>query len=111
MGLEPDLTWWRHGRCVFVGDCKYKRTSDGADVYQLLAYLTGLDLDEGLLVYAAGEDIDRTATIRAAGKRIHVRTVDVARPPADVLAQVRTLAHLVRRLDADAPGAATTAAS
>ncbi len=26
--LEPDLVWWEGGRCVFVGDAKYKRVKD-----------------------------------------------------------------------------------
>jgi 5-methylcytosine-specific restriction enzyme subunit McrC len=99
--LEPDLTWWTSGVCVFVGDCKYKRTVGtvpNADVYQMLAYLTALHLDEGLLVYAAGEDVPHTVTVAQAGKRVHVRTVDVARRPAEVLACVSELVHLVRRL-------------
>lgn len=25
--MAPDLSWWRSGACVFVGDVKYKRTS------------------------------------------------------------------------------------
>jgi 5-methylcytosine-specific restriction enzyme subunit McrC len=36
--LEPDLTWWSGGRCVFVGDCKYKRANGSvpnADVYRV----------------------------------------------------------------------------
>ncbi|MCA1707459.1 MAG: McrC family protein [Actinobacteria bacterium] len=57
--LEPDLSWWQNDRCVFVGDCKYKRAKvegiPNADLYQLLAYTTALDLPDGLLIYAAGE--------------------------------------------------------
>ena len=26
--LEPDISWWQGDRCVFVGDAKYKRTTD-----------------------------------------------------------------------------------
>ena len=58
--LEPDLSWWTGDRCMFVGDCKYKKTDDtipNADAYQMLAYLTALQLTRGLLVYAAGEDV------------------------------------------------------
>ena len=29
--LEPDLSWWRGGTCVFVGDVKYKRIEDGVE--------------------------------------------------------------------------------
>ena len=59
MRLAPDLTWWDGPTCTFVGDAKYKRADDGhvpnADLYQLLAYATALDLPGGLLAYAQGE--------------------------------------------------------
>ena len=58
-GLKPDLSWWDGATCTFVGDAKYKSLTDrpvpGADLYQLLAYATALDLPGGLLVYAQGE--------------------------------------------------------
>ncbi len=97
--LEPDLSWWVAGQCVFAGDCKYKRavgTVPNADVYQMLAYLTALHLPEGLLVYAAGEDAPRDVVIAPAGKRVHVRTVDIARPPAQVLTDIKILGGLIR---------------
>ena len=99
--LHPDLSWWAAGHCIFAGDCKYKRPSGtvpNADIYQLLAYLTALQLNDGLLVYATGEAIPGTVTVRFAGKRVHVRTVDVSRSPTEVLAKVRDLAQLIRRV-------------
>jgi 5-methylcytosine-specific restriction enzyme subunit McrC len=98
--LEPDLSWWVAGRCVFAADCKYKRavgTVPNADVYQMLAYLTALHLPKGLLIYAAGEDAPRDVVIAPAGKRVQVKTVDIARPPAQVLADIGALADLIRR--------------
>ena len=58
--LKPDLSWWDGGICTFVGDAKYKNVTNntsvpGADLYQLLAYATALNLPGGLLVYAQGE--------------------------------------------------------
>ncbi|MGY1637889.1 McrC family protein [Geodermatophilus sp. SYSU D00742] len=97
--LEPDLSWWAGDRCLFVGDCKYKRTIGtvpNADVYQMLAYMTALQLAEGMLVYAAGEDVHGDLTIRYAGQQIHVRTIDVTTPPAEVLEQVRSLSRQIR---------------
>ena len=44
--LEPDLTWWEGGVCVFVGDAKYKSIEKGcarADLYQMLAYATAFE--------------------------------------------------------------------
>ena len=103
VALEPDLSWWDGGRCVFVGDCKYKKTTGSvpnADVYQMLAYLTALRLTDGLLIYAAGEDVTRSFTIPAAGKRLLIRTVDVSQPPGNLLAQTAKLAELIRSIKA-----------
>lgn len=101
--LEPDLSWWVGDRCVFAGDCKYKKNegnTPNADLYQMLAYLTALQLSDGLLVYAAGEDLPRAVTIPMANKRILVRTVDVAQEPTSVLAQVALVAKLIRSIAA-----------
>ena len=46
--LRPDLTWWDDSDCTFVGDAKYKRVENqqipNADLFQLLAYVTALNL-------------------------------------------------------------------
>lgn len=56
MQLVPDLISYRDGRPVAVVDAKYKDESPipNADLYQLLAYTTGLGLQHGHLVYANG---------------------------------------------------------
>ncbi len=71
---------------MFVGDCKYKKTEEiipNADVYQMLAYLTALQLTYGLLVYAAGQDLPHTITIPFADKRVLVQTIGVSQAPKD----------------------------
>lgn len=98
--LIPDLTWWKGWSCRAVLDAKYKRLTDqrfpNADAYQMLAYCTALGLDRGYLVYAKdAEETDRTYTIKNAGKVIHVRAIDVEKPPAGVLAEVYDLADAV----------------
>ena len=102
IALAPDLSWWENDRCLFVGDCKYKRAKvegvPNADLYQLLAYTTALDLPDGLLIYAAGEYPAGTHTVTHAGKRLHVVTLDLAGEPATVLSEIERLAHRVRRL-------------
>lgn len=66
----------------YVGDIKYKLTSDGRartnDYYQLLAYTTTLDIAEVILIYCHGDgDVrDQTITVKNAGKRLMVRSVD-----------------------------------
>jgi 5-methylcytosine-specific restriction enzyme subunit McrC len=99
--LEPDISWWHEEQCLFVGDVKYKRTPAAAgvkhpDLYQLLAYTTATGLSKGMLVYAAGEGEARDIAIPQAGKTIRVETLDLSCTPADVLAQVDTLASSVR---------------
>lgn len=104
--LKPDLSWWDAGHCVFAGDCKYKRTVGtvpNADIYQMLAYLTALQLPEGLLIYPAGEDVPPELVIKRASKRVHVRALDVSRPPAQLMHDVRSLAQLVREMAATVP--------
>jgi 5-methylcytosine-specific restriction enzyme subunit McrC len=99
--LEPDISWWSHGRCVFMGDVKYKRTPDAAgvkhpDLYQLLAYTTATQLPHGLLIYAAGEETSREISIPAAAKKIEVVTLDLDREPVEVLARIKETSFVVK---------------
>lgn len=99
--IEPDITWWRSGRCRAVIDAKYKSLVDratmpNADAYQMLAYCLALDIRQGFLVYAKDEgERTRRHTIRRHGYSIDVRAVDVEAEPAAVLAQVRAIADAV----------------
>ena len=100
--LKPDLTWWQSGSCVFVGDAKYKDLTDehapNADLYQLLAYVTALDLPGGMLVYAKGEREPATYRVRHSGKRIEIAALDLSGTLDDVLNRVESLANNVRAL-------------
>src|SRR5690606_13206546 len=100
--LRPDLSLWQDGTCRFVGDAKYKRLNvkgvNHPDLYQLLAYVTALDLPAGLLVYAAGEAEQIEHTVVHNGKRLHVTTVNLNGPPADILDEMRLVARQVREL-------------
>ena len=96
----PDLTWLAHGSARAVIDAKYKRLADrrfpNADAYQMLAYCTALELDRGYLVYAKDEGAtDRDHAIEHAGIVVHVRAIDVERPPTRVLEAVDTLAGAI----------------
>ena len=101
--LNPDISWWDGQRCVFVGDAKYKRVwhrehVPNADLYQLLAYATALDVPGGLLVYAQGEAEEVAHRIRHAGKRLEVAVLDVSGTIDHVLEGVDALANRVRAL-------------
>ena len=99
--LRPDLTWRDGSRCTFVGDVKYKQTDNGvpnADLYQLLAYTTALDLPGGLLIYAQGERKPSTHTVRHSGKRLEVAALDLSGTLKMTLTRVRELAQRVAGL-------------
>ena len=98
--LRPDLVWRVGGRDVFVGDAKYKKiTATGvpnADLYQLLAYTTALDLPGGLLIYAKGESDEGAYEVRNAGKRLEVAALDLFGTLDQVLKRVEVLATRIR---------------
>ena len=99
--LRPDLTWWQGSRCTFAGDVKYKRMDGGApnaDLYQLLAYVTALDLPGGLLIYAQGEPESATHTVRHSGRRLEVAALDLSGNLEGTLAKIGNLAQRVREL-------------
>ena len=101
--LKPDLSWWDGQTCTFVGDAKYKNISGervipNADLYQLLAYATALDLPGGLLIYAKGEAEPAVYQVRNSGKRLEVVALDLAGEIDELLASVADLARRVRSL-------------
>ena len=106
--LKPDLTWWEGGTCTFVGDAKYKNVTGesvpNADLYQLLAYATALDLPGGLLVYAKGEADTATYQVRRSGKRLHVAAFDLSGTLDQILQRAGTLAERVKALRDEARG-------
>ena len=102
LGLRPDLTWWTSGVCTFVGDVKYKNITEKrppeADLYQLLAYTTALDLPGGLLIYAQGEADVTVYKVRHSGKRLEVAAFDLSGDLDEKLARVEILAQRVKAL-------------
>jgi 5-methylcytosine-specific restriction enzyme subunit McrC len=106
INLEPDISWWEGGHCVFVGDVKYKKTSPAgiihADLYQLLSYTVASDLPTGLLIYAKGEAEDVVHAIAHVDKELAVRTLDLTQSPGDILRQIDVLADLVTNMRARA---------
>ena len=101
VGLRPDIAWRDGSRCTFVGDVKYKRADAGvpnADLYQLLAYTTALDLPGGLLVYAKDEREPVAHTVRNSGKRLEVATLDLSGALEGTLDRIGDLAQRIRRL-------------
>lgn len=106
--LRPDLTWWDGSDCTFVGDAKYKRIENqqvpNADLYQLLSYVTALDLPGGLLIYAKGEAESVVHEIRHSCKRLEVAALDLSGSLKEILACICCLAERVRTLRDEARG-------
>ena len=100
--LRPDLTWWDGNRCTFVGDAKYKLVKPAgvpnADLYQLLAYVTALELPGGLLVYAEGETDEASYRVRHSGKLLEIATLDLSGTLEDVLGRVCRVAARIGEL-------------
>ncbi len=96
--LTPDfVVHTGDGTPVGVADTKYKAEKPSgypnADLYQMLAYCTALNLPEGHLVYASGEAPHAAHRVRHAGITIHQHALDLDQPPAALLDDVRTLAR------------------
>ncbi len=106
--LRPDLVWRDGSSYVFVGDAKYKNiTGDripNADLYQMLAYVTAVDLPGGMLVYAQGEADAATYKVRDSGKRLEVAALDLSGTLDDVLGRIERLADRIRALRDEARG-------
>ena len=105
--LKPDLSWWDDGICTFAGDAKYKNLTDnrsvpGADLYQLLAYATALNLPGGLLIYAQGEADTCPYRVKHTSKRLEVMALDLSGTLDDVLDRVQSVAASVQRLREEA---------
>ncbi len=100
--LRPDLSWWDGRVCRFVGDAKYKRIPHShvpnADLYQILAYTTALNLPGGLLIYAKGEADEVSYHVRYSGKRLEVVALDLSGTLDEVLNRVSDLAGRIGTL-------------
>ena len=100
--LEPDLTWWEGGKCLFAGDAKYKRIQENrapnADLYQMLAYTTALGLPGGMLIYAEGDPRPVIHEIVHSNKRLEVTALDLSKRFDQLLGEVRDVAVRIKEL-------------
>lgn len=98
--MRPDLVWYRRsGDIGAVVDAKYKAEKPSgfpyADLYQMLAYCTALNLPRGHLVYAKGNEPAARHVVRNAGVEIVQHALDLDQPPQALLAQVEEIAHAI----------------
>lgn len=97
--MRPDFLWTGlDGRRVVV-DAKYKAEKPAgfpqADLYQLLAYCTVLELTNGHLVYAKGNEVEVAHSVRGSSVAITCHTLDLDQPPDRLLEQVGNLADRI----------------
>ena len=96
--MIPDLVYRAaNGAPLAVADAKYKAEKPegypDADLYQMLAYCTALDLPEGHLIYAKGNAPHAAHRVRHAGITLHQHSLELDQPPDGLLADVRSLAQ------------------
>ena len=100
--LRPDLVWKVGSSYKFVGDAKYKHIKDdripNADLYQMLAYITSLKLQSGMLIYAKGETGETTYRVRNSDKELHVATLDLSGSLDEILKRVGELGSRIKEL-------------
>jgi len=102
--LKPDFSWWENNECKVVGDIKYKknlgdeRKGKEPDIYQLLAYTTATNLNEGFLIYADTEDNPDPVSheIPFADKTLHIETLNLVGENYEILDRVQALAEKIK---------------
>lgn len=81
--MQPDLVIRDRGVSRLVADCKYKRLELDEfrhhDVYQVLAYCTAINVEQGLLVYPSHEvNVREEVSVRHAPVVIRQTTLDLS---------------------------------
>ena len=99
VGIRPNLVFKRRlGKVVYVADTKYKISADGygrdADYYQILAYATALDVQEGMLIYCQrdGSVPPREIQVGKLGTRLVTLAIGLNGTPKDVEQRLLELA-------------------
>jgi 5-methylcytosine-specific restriction enzyme subunit McrC len=97
IAILPDVVHVVADQPVAVFDAKYKLEDassryPNADVYQMLAYCTALQLPRGWLIYAQGSAPPGVQRVRHTSIDIVQDPLDLAAAPADLLRQIDTLA-------------------
>ena len=99
--MIPDFVRYADdGTPLAVADAKYKAEKPegfpDADLYQMLAYCTALNLADGHLIYAKGNAEHGSHRVKYAGITIHQHALDLDQAPAELR---RSIEKLARYLD------------
>ncbi len=112
--IRPDLVFQTAGKPRFVADIKYKLADDNstgthADLYQLLAYTTALDVTEGLLIYCLDANSEalgnkprvglgaQPVQVKHAGKLLHTYALDLSGDAKQIADQLQALANWIAK--------------
>jgi 5-methylcytosine-specific restriction enzyme subunit McrC len=97
--IRPDVLVLREERPVLVVDAKWKRLKKGQpetdDLYQMLAYCTGLGIPRAALVYPGKRDSGWTYRMRATAVEVEVHTLTVTASPARCRRSLHCLARIL----------------
>jgi 5-methylcytosine-specific restriction enzyme subunit McrC len=99
--MRPDLTIDREGKTVMVIDAKWKRLSgiaETADLYQVLAYGTGLGAEGAALVYPGRRWSAQEHRFLRSPLRLNLFTVQVGGTREKCLRSVRRLVRTLKTL-------------
>ncbi len=99
--IRPDVLLLRDGSPLLVVDAKWKRLARGqpetADLYQMLAYCTALDIQQAALIYPGRRNRAWTFPLRQTPVRIGVHTLTVTASPERCRGALRRLADALIR--------------
>lgn len=99
VSIRPDFVWTQQRRPVLVADAKYKAEKPNgfpqADIYQMLAYCTRLQLPVGHLVYAQGNEEPAQHKICGTDITVIAHTLDLRQSPGGLLSQLSELTDVM----------------
>jgi 5-methylcytosine-specific restriction enzyme subunit McrC len=97
--MRPDVTVHHDGRPIMVVDAKWKRPAGApspADLYQMLAYCTALNIGRAVLVYPGRRDGVQVFPLYNAPVRVEMRTLRVVGAPVQCLRSLKRLGRSLK---------------
>lgn len=99
--IKPDLVLAERSRDILIGDTKYKKLGSDdhkhADLYQMLAYCTALDVRAGVLIYPRHNVVrDDRLSVRNSPILLRETSVDLRGSIAEIEHEVDDLARRLR---------------
>jgi 5-methylcytosine-specific restriction enzyme subunit McrC len=97
--MRPDVTVHCDGRPMMVMDAKWKRPASApspADLYQMLAYCTALNVGRAVLVYPGRRDSVRAFPLNHAPVCVEIRSLRVAGDRAQCVRSLKRLGQALK---------------